>query len=192
MWNYAHNGRSVERFTSDKWMNFLPNCQRQTQKKWSQKHKPRCKNSYSSLKTDKIWHALKKEVNTSRHNNASRNTLSSQLDTISLELAATTPPENILPKSAFQLFTDTHMLPSAIKHRSTSTAKRKTDSFTCTPALAEDDLAPLFYFSSPVKGSWGGSGVVLAPPGFPPWAQGSSELERASQNPDKTTECYLV
>lgn len=92
-------------------MNLLLNHPRQMQNKWSQKHKPHSKKSCLSLKThitDKIQHELKKEVNNSRHNNTSRNTLNSQLDK-SLELAAVTPlPECSLPRPAFQPFADTH------------------------------------------------------------------------------------
>lgn len=156
-------------------MNLLLNHSRQMQNKWSQKHKPHSEKSCLSLKThitDNIWHELETEVNNSRHNNTSRNTLNSQLDKNILNLqqllfclSAHCPDQLFSP---MQTHTHTLFCDWAPEHLCSG----RKDRFPHLKSFYQKQTQLPWALLQPCQRLMAGSRTGLAPPGFPPWAWG--------------------
>lgn len=162
MWNYAHDRRSMAGYTSEKTSGWI--CSRIT--------KDRCRRSGhgNTSPIPKIATRLSKHISLIKSGMRWRKRLIlvdiiMQVETLSTHnwknkswtCSSNSSAWMHTPHINFSaLYRHTHTLSSAIKHRSASTPKRKTDSSTYSPAPAEADLAPLCNSCSPAKDSRGG------------------------------------
>lgn len=76
------------------------------------------------------------------------------------------------------------------QHQGTSARGERTDSSPWSPSMQKQIELPCTLLK-PCQRPRAGSGTGLAPPGFPSWVWGSAECKIATQNPAKTTGCYL-
>lgn len=197
MWNYAHNSRSTAGYTSEKPSRWI--CSRITKDRF------RRSGHGNTSPIPKIATCLSKHILLIKSGMSWRKRLIlvdiiMQAETLSTHnwinkswtCSSSSSAWTHTPQISFSAFleTHTHFLLRWRTEAPLLPRERRIPSLIALP-LQKPTRLPCATPAALPKPP-GGSGAGLAPPGFPPWAWGSNELEIAGQNPARTTECYLV
>ena len=195
MWNYAHNRRSTAGYTSEKTSGWI--CSRIA--------KDRCRRSghgnTSPIPKTAPW--LSKHVSLIQSGMCWRKRLIpadriTQVETLSTHdwinkswtCSSYSSAWTQAPEISFSaLYRRTRPLSSTIKHLCSCERDRFLHFEPCPGRSRVCSPARLL---QPGQRLPAGSRAGLAPPGFPPWARGSDELEMAGQNPAQTSGWYLI